>query len=65
MKIHELEYLAVDALVVDVASECGAITIASDQVEAVSLYGHWCHVRYHTGRIESIPAHHVRSILWS
>ena len=64
MKIHELEYLPVEAVVIDgLAAECGAITVPD--VEAVSLYGHWVHIRYTSGRIESIPAHHVHSILWS
>lgn len=66
MKIHSLEYLPVDTVfVIDAVNECGVHSLTTPRPEAVSLYGHWCHVRYPGGAVESFPVHRIHSILWS
>jgi hypothetical protein len=58
MKIKELEYLPVVRVRLE---DCDVDTHA----EAVSLYGHWCHMRMRAGNIVSVHAARVARIDWA
>jgi hypothetical protein len=65
MKIHTLEFLPVGAVYVLDILVGGIRKLDTPEPDAVSLYGHWCHVRYADDTVESFPAAHIVSILWS
>lgn len=60
MKIKDLDYLPVTELVLRTTPEHPSAVGA-----AVSLYGHWCHVRYSDGRYVSVPASSIVRIVWA
>lgn len=61
MKIHELEYLPVR----NVALRQPLGKWRPSDVCFVSLYGHWCHMRYADNVVVSVPASAVVNIEWA